>query len=158
MELYKALHNVLDSYGRQLIEKPILVNYLADFHAFEVKATRRVLTTLLQMGYGEKIYQLDQQNTPDRLLKIKSYSIELTHEGYQQIHVNYVMDSICYALGWMAMPPEEPTQEQITSVPSPLMALISRWFILRVETSTWVPLLNKGCMRPLTRSHRFRPQ
>ena len=115
MELYKALHNVLDSYGRQLIEKPILVNYLADFHAFEIKATRRVLTTLLQMGYGEKIYQLDQQNTPDRLLKIKSYSIELTHEGYQQIHVNYVMDSICYALGWMAMPPEEPTQEQITA-------------------------------------------
>lgn len=115
MELYKALNTVLNRYGRDLIERPVLVNYLSDYHAFEVKATRRVLTTLLQMGYGEKIYAMDQQSPQDRLLKMKSYNMELIHEGYQQIHVEYVLNSICYALGWLGTPPEEPAQEFMSS-------------------------------------------
>lgn len=115
MELYKALHSVLERHGWELLERPVLVNYLADYHAFEVKATRRVLTTLLQMGYGERIFALYRQNAQDRLLKIRSYAMELIHEGYQQVHVDYVMDSICYALGWLEAPPEEPSQEIVSS-------------------------------------------
>ena len=114
MTLYQALHSIFDLYGRDMVEKMVLVNYLADYHAFEIKATRRVLETLLQLGYGAKIYSLDQQNAPDKLLKLKSFSQQLAQEGFQEIHINYVFDSICYALGWLDLPPEEITQEQIS--------------------------------------------
>ena len=47
MELYKAIHTVLKEYGRDLIAEERLLNFLADYHAFDVRATRRVMQTFL---------------------------------------------------------------------------------------------------------------
>ena len=113
MKLYKALKDIFDQYGIDMLEKETLVNFLADYRAFEVKATRRVMHTFLQMGYGSKVLQLDIADAPDKLLKIRSFASQLAQEGYQEIHVNYVLDSVCYALEWLELPPDEITDEQI---------------------------------------------
>ena len=74
MKLYKALKDIFDQYGTDMLEKETLVNFLADYRAYEVKATRRVMQTFLQMGYGSKVLQLDITDAPDKLLKIRSFA------------------------------------------------------------------------------------
>ena len=114
MKLNKALEDIFKEYGIEMLHKEVLVNYLADYHAFEIKPTKIVLKHLLKLGYGEKIYMLNETDAPDKLLKIKSYASELVqNQGFQEIHVNYVFNSICYALGWIQAPPEEITTEKV---------------------------------------------
>ena len=107
MELYKAIHTILNQYGRDLIAEERLINFLSDFHAFDVRATRRVMQTFLQMGYGQQVLELDIQDSPDKLLKISNISFQLSQEGFQKKHVAYVLDSVCYGLGWQGELPEE---------------------------------------------------
>lgn len=114
MKLNKALEDIFKEYGIEMLHKEVLVNYLADYHAFEIKPTKIVLKHLLKLGYGEKIYMLNETDAPDKLLKIKSYASELVqNQGFQEIHVSYVFNSICYALGWIQAPPEEITTEKV---------------------------------------------
>ena len=107
MELYKAIHTILNQYGRNLIAEERLINFLSDFHAFDVRATRRVMQTFLQMGYGRQVLELDIHDSSDKLLKISNISFQLSQEGFQQKHVAYVLDCICYGLGWQGELPEE---------------------------------------------------
>ena len=119
MKLYKAIHSIIELYGKEVIRKEVLVNFLADYHAFEIKPTKHVMKTFLQLGYGEKIFMLDEKDAPDKLLKVKNYVTEMvfTH-GFQEIHVNYLIDSFCYALGWIELPPETITPEAVTEASS----------------------------------------
>ena len=107
MELYKAIHTILNKYGRNLIAEERLLNFLSDFHAFDVRATRRVMQTFLQMGYGQQVLELDIQDSSDKLLKISNISFQLSQEGFQKKHVEYVLDCVCYGLGWQGELPEE---------------------------------------------------
>ncbi len=112
MELYKAIHTILNKYGKDLIAEERLINFLSDYHAFDVRATRRVLHTFLQMGYGKQVLELDIQRANDRMLKINNISMQLTQEGFQKKHVAYVLDSICYGMGWQGDLPEELIEEE----------------------------------------------
>ena len=112
MELYKAIHSILNQYGRDLIAEERLINFLSDFHAFEVRATRRVMQTFLQMGYGRQVLDLDIQDPSDKMLKISNISFQLSQEGFQKRHVSYVLDCICYGLGWQGELPEELNEEE----------------------------------------------
>lgn len=112
MELYIALHTIFNRYGKGLLAEERLINFLSDFHAFDVKATHRVMQTLLQMEYGQQILELDAKNSPDRMLKISNISLRLIQEGFQKRHVEYVLDSICYGLGWQGEIPEEIDEEE----------------------------------------------
>ena len=75
MELYKAIHTILDQYGRDLIAEERLLNFLSDFHAFDIRATRRVMQTLLQMGYGKQIIEFDSLTESERMLKMNNISM-----------------------------------------------------------------------------------
>lgn len=112
MELYEAIGSIVNQYGRDLIGKEFFINYLADFHAFEIKATRRIFQAFLQLGYGNEVYLLDSQNAPDRLLKVQQFSNELVvNQGFQKEQVSYVLDSVAYALGWINTKPSPPSSD-----------------------------------------------
>ena len=113
MELYKAIHTVLKQYGRDLIAEERLLNFLADYHAFDVRATRRVMQTFLQLGYGRQVLELDEQDASDKMLKISNITLQLAQEGFQKNHVTYVLDCICYGLGWQGELPEELSEEEV---------------------------------------------
>ena len=112
MELYKAIHTILNKYGKDLIAEEKLINFLSDYHAFDVRATKRVLHTFLQMGYGKQVLELDIQRATDRMLKINNISMQLAQEGFQKKHIAYVLDSVCYGMGWQGELPEELIEEE----------------------------------------------
>jgi len=112
MELYNAIHTILDQYGKDLIAEEKLINFLSDYHAFDIRATKRIMQTFLQMGYGRQILELDLKATSDRSLKISNLSFQLEQEGFQKKHVAYVLDCICYGMGWQGELPEELDEEE----------------------------------------------
>ena len=112
MELYNAIHTILDQYGKDLIAEEKLINFLSDYHAFDIRATKRIMQTFLQMGYGRQILELDLKATSDRSLKISNLSFQLEQEGFQKKHVAYVLDCICYGMGWQGELPEGLDEEE----------------------------------------------
>lgn len=109
MKLYEAIFDTLDRFGLEQIKTERLINYLADYRAFEVKPAKAILREFLKAGYGDKVYQLNIDDAPDKLIKLRSFGMDLIQSyGFNDVHVNYVLDSICYALLWIETPPEDP--------------------------------------------------
>ena len=106
MELYEAIHTILNQYGKDLIAEERFINFLSDYHAFDVRATRRVMQTFLQMGYGKQVLELDAIEAPDKMLKINNISMQLAQEGFQKKHIAFVLDCVCYGMGWQGDLPE----------------------------------------------------
>ena len=114
MKLYEAISDALDRFGLEQIKSERFINFLADYRAFEIKPAKTILREFLKAGYGERVYQLDRDGAPGKLLKLKSFGMDLMQShGFNEIHVNYVLDSICYGLGWVELPPDEISEEQI---------------------------------------------
>lgn len=108
MKLYKAISTIIQENGKEVIRTEVLINFLADYRAFEIKPTKNVLKFILKLGYGEKIYELNEVNASDKFLKINKYSYDLiNNQGFNEVHVKYVFDCLCYALGWITNPPKE---------------------------------------------------
>ena len=117
MELFKALQTIITKHGKEIIRKEVLANFLSDYHAYELKPTRIVMKTFLKMGYGEKIFFLDQNNIPDKLLKIHSYANEMVNNhGFQEVHVNYIIESFCFALGWVKDTPKSIITDNVDEI------------------------------------------
>ena len=109
MKLYEAIFDTLDRFGLEQIKTERLINFLADYRAFEVKPAKAILREFLKAGYGNKVYQLNIDDAPDKLIKLRSFGMDLIQSyGFNDVHVNYVLDSICYALFWIETPPEDP--------------------------------------------------
>lgn len=106
MELYKAIQIILNTHGKELISQAKLINFLADYQAFDARATRRVMQTFIQLGYGEQVLELDRQDAADKELKLGNMSAMLVNEGFRKLHVDYVLDSVSYGLGWREHTPD----------------------------------------------------
>ena len=103
MNLEQGIQKAVDQFGKEVIKKKALVSILDDYHAFSIRAHRNVIISLLENGYGEKIYKLDEDNPPDKLLKLKSYAMEAISDdglGLKENYVYYIIECICYAIGW----------------------------------------------------------
>lgn len=100
VSLHYAISTIIAKYGKDLISDSRLINFLSDYHAFDRKATKRIMQTILQMEYGRKILELDKMSSEDKLLKKQKYISRLIQEGFQEEYVVYVINSIFYALGW----------------------------------------------------------
>lgn len=114
MKFHKALKIIINQYGKEQIKNEYLINFLADYHAFEVKSSKRIIEAFLQLGYGDEIFQIDATNHANKLLKIQQFSNELiNNQGFQEEQVLYVINSIKYSLGWVNEEPEPPTSEHV---------------------------------------------
>lgn len=112
MTLYNAIHTILKQFGKNLIAEEKLINFLADYQAFDVRATRRIMHTFLEMGYGRQVLELDSKDAPDKIPKMNNISLQLAQEGFQKKHIVYVLDCICYGMGWLCELPVEPDEEE----------------------------------------------
>ena len=72
MELYEALIKAFNECGKDIVKTNVLVNVLSDFHALD-KATRRILQAFVQLGFGESLYDIIDDDAPDKLLKLQVY-------------------------------------------------------------------------------------
>lgn len=126
MELYKAVHIILEQYGKGLIADKRFINFLTDYNAFDVRPAKRVMQVFLQMGYGEKVLEIDRTNPSDKQQRISNISYQLSQQnGFQKMYVDYVLDCICYGLGW-----EIPAFEEINECDAEEEESVDKYYVL----------------------------
>jgi len=108
MELHKALKEIMDQKGVDMINNIQIINFLLDYQAFKEKpATKLILRDVINAGYGESILAL--QNVQGWQTKFKQYEHEFIDScGYKEELAAYVFESIAYALGLNAGGNDEP--------------------------------------------------
>ena len=104
MELYQAIETILSEYGKELIAEERLINYLSDYQAFGIRASRRVLKTAIQLGYGRKLLEASECDSASRSIILSTISSNLEQEGFKKSLIEYVLNSIGYSL-WQQKPP-----------------------------------------------------
>ena len=106
LPLHTAIKEAINNFGRTIIYEKRLISILSDYQAFEIKASRTVLRAIIELGYAEKIYDLDLQNDSGREMKAKSYILEIANHGYQEGVVRYVVQCLIRSLGWTTEDPQ----------------------------------------------------
>ena len=115
LPLHKAIKEAINTFGRTIIYEKRLMSILSDYQAFEIKASRTVLRAIIDLGYAEKIYELDLHNDSGRETKAKSYVLEIANHGYQEGVVRYVVHCLMRSLGWTSEDPQIIEEEEKTS-------------------------------------------
>ena len=100
MELHKAIKEIVDSKGKEMICNPQIINFLLDYQAFKEKpATKLILRAIIDSGYAENILALTSDKNGWEM-KFKQYQHEFIDScGYKEELAAYVFDSIAYSLG-----------------------------------------------------------
>ena len=100
MELHKAIKEIVDSKGADMICNPQIINYLLDYQAFKEKpATKLILRAIIDSGYTENILALTSDKNGWEI-KFRQYQHEFIDScGYKEELAAYVFDSIAYGLG-----------------------------------------------------------
>jgi len=106
LPLHTAIKEAINTFGRTIIYEKRLMAILSDYQAFEIKASRTVLRAIIDLGYAEKIYNLDLQNDSGKEIKAQSYILEIANHGYQEGIVRYVVQCLIRSLGWTSEDPQ----------------------------------------------------
>ena len=107
MKLYEAIAYAIKKEGMEVIRTHRLVNYITDLQAYEVPAVKHIVATIINEGYGDKLY--GGLTTGSHQLAFDKVSYQLTHSvGFQEKIVQFVLNSILYAIGKIA---DEPSLE-----------------------------------------------
>lgn len=99
MTLVDAMTYAISNEGFEIVDQRRFVYYLNDLHAFDITpAARRVLTVIIDQGYGRKLIYLTQSSFL-REVKINEIKNQIVrYEGFQADLVDEVVNSICLAL------------------------------------------------------------
>ncbi|MCF0256408.1 MAG: AAA family ATPase [Bacteroides heparinolyticus] len=97
MKLFEAIEFAVNQDGIEVLRKKRFANYLADLQAYETPVVRRVVTTIVKEGYGEKLYKGLTEGSYNLDFNDVNYHLVNT-VGYQEGIVKFVLNSILYAL------------------------------------------------------------
>lgn len=100
MELHKAIKEIVNSKGAEMICNPQIINYLLDYQSFKEKpATKLILRAIIDSGYAENVLALISDKNGWEI-KFRQYQHEFIDScGYKEELAAYVFDSIAYGLG-----------------------------------------------------------
>lgn len=104
MELHKALRNIIQTDGQDVLKELRLVNILDDFNAYQdIPASKYILRAIIADGYTAKIMAIGQWNSTAESLANKFSTVT----GFIPQSVYSIFQSIAYGLGWInnLMPP-----------------------------------------------------
>ena len=116
MSLEKALLYAIDAEGLGIISEARLMNYLNDLQAFDSPAVKRIVSTMVDDGYMSKL-QLSINEEKYELLFNDIASQLVQTEGFQSDLVDYVMNSILYAVHKTSIAPVLPQQNKAATKP-----------------------------------------
>ena len=105
MDLCDAINKAIEDFGKDILsDGKRLFNILSDYQAFDNKAYRRAMDTLLSIGFGRQLYLLFDKTESERQVKIKSFISEIESEGFasysgvqNDIYVLRHLSKTCYA-------------------------------------------------------------
>ena len=100
MELHKAIKEIIDRFGEEMIVNSQVINYLLDYQAFnEIPATKPILRDIINSGCVKEVLLL-RTNVQEWLVKLKQYQHDFINSfGYKEELVVYVFNSIAYGIG-----------------------------------------------------------
>ena len=130
MELHKAIRNVVDTDGKEIVNDVRLVNILSDFRAFDfIPASKYILRAIIVDGYTQKLLHIGAWN--EQCEKLCSQFVATT--GFQSDYAYMVFQSLAYGLGWLnqlsqtvpnSLQKQQPLPAQAT--PSPTVRLTNK--------------------------------
>lgn len=98
MDLHKALKNVIETDGVEVVKDIRLVNILSDFRAFDtMPASKYILRAVIADGYAEKLYAIGTWNSQSENLCCQFVAAT----GFQNDIAFLVFQSLAYGLGWL---------------------------------------------------------
>lgn len=113
MRLHEAFEVVVEDFGQEVIKSPLLYNILTDYCTFADKRERRVVRVFVELGYGNKFFELLGDDSADKAFQIQNCILNLVqNEGLKENVVKYVIGCFSYGLGLS----EEPAKEIIQDV------------------------------------------
>ena len=144
--LHITIRKAVDQFGMNILNEVRLINILSDLGGFnDIPASKVILKEMIADGYCQKICDLGKKGRSfpffskkesvkkaegeDWKHKLASFSAIITYKkGFENRHVNYVINSILYGLGWSEIEPQmakEQYKETNTIVPKPLPCAVS---------------------------------
>jgi hypothetical protein len=119
MTLEQAMSYAIQNEGIGIISEPRLFNYLNDLQALTEPAIKRIVSTMINEGYLAKLQPyLNIENDSYQTLFMDVKSRLVTNEGFQENLVNFVLDSLLFAvhkIGNVPVPPITSTERIETS-------------------------------------------
>ena len=98
MELHKALRNIINTEGQEILNDLRLVNILDDFNAYQgIPASKYILRAIISDGFTAKLLFLGKWNSDAEQLANKFAMIT----GFVPESVSAICQSIAYGLGWI---------------------------------------------------------
>ncbi len=112
MELHKAIRNIVETDGKEIVKDVRLVNILSDFRAFDaIPASKYILRAVIADGYAQKMLAIGAWNSQSE--NLCSQFVATT--GFQSDYAYMVFQSLAYGLGWinqLTQPNSSYTQNQ----------------------------------------------
>ena len=103
MELHKALRNIIQTDGPEILKEVRLVNILDDFQAYQdIPASKYILRAIIVDGYSSKLLAIGRWNREAEALANKFSSVT----GFIPESVTLIFQSISYGIGWTTNNPE----------------------------------------------------
>lgn len=100
MELHKAIKQIVDLKGNEIIMNAQIINFLLDYQAFKEKpATKLILRDIINSGYAEEILSLGSNNAGWQIAFMKYERDFIDSCGYKDDLVKYVFEAIAYGIG-----------------------------------------------------------
>ena len=97
MELHKAIRNIVETDGQEIVKDVRLVNILSDFRAFDaIPASKYILRAVIADGYSHKLLAIGAWNSQSENLCNKFVATT----GFQNDYAYMVFQSLAYGLGW----------------------------------------------------------
>lgn len=104
MELHKALRNIIQTDGPEILKEVRLVNILDDFQAYQdIPASKYILRAIIVDGYSSKLLAIGKWNSEAETLVNKFSSVT----GFIPESVSLIFQSISYGIGWTSNNPEK---------------------------------------------------
>ena len=98
MELHKALRNIINTEGQEILNDLRLVNILDDFNAYQdIPASKYILRAIIADGFTSKLLPLGKWDCAAELLVNKF----ITVTGFVPEAVNRIFLSLAYGLEWL---------------------------------------------------------
>ena len=97
------IKNVLDKHGYDIMRNIQIANILSDTSEefCNNPSLRNVFKEFIREGYGFKIIDIQAQDDCNKSLALKQFTTSfVTQKGYSADTVEYIVNSLAYALGW----------------------------------------------------------
>ncbi len=137
--LNDAVKKVCEINSLDVIKDIRFVNIIDDIYDFnEIPGAKSIMRELWKDGYGEKILNINTDNSERQLKIYKLINTAIYSHGYDETIVRYIFNSIAYALNWTSNPPILHLNKRIVIKPNSILNLHAKMLDIKQEYEKYI--------------------